>query len=483
MGEAVPAKSNALATMGEAGALVSMIERAARDPAIDIDKLDRLLAMHDSMRAQQAEQAFNDAMAAAQGEMEPVKRDCDNPQTRSKYASFAALDRAIRPIYSRHGFGVSFNTQAPRSGQPLEIGVVAYVTGHGHTRVYSIDMPTDGKGARGGDVMTRTHATGSGVSYGRRYLMQMIFNLATEDDDGNAAGGRHQTEAPRRQEARQEQPQQQAQLGVPQKPHTIVPLKGDTYALWSKRFIEAIDACDTRAHLGDWKALNELTLGKTKAGSPQVYADIEAAIARCEARVAKPQHAPEAPTEPAGASAAESTQAKGDVPKAAGAPPTADGEVFEPKGTKENPYVKRTGLEYVAYATRWLDAAPNATVPDSAAIDVRWDAERKIRNGLGTRIEPSDIERLVEVKGAAKARAKAAPYAPPSTDKPAAVDAPTNPETFLKWANKLYAEATTSDELEIVHNRDVEPRLDELLPPDQQEVLKSYRRRAAEIEP
>ncbi len=50
-------------------------------------------------------------------------------------------------------------------------------------------MPADGKGAKGGDVMTKTHATGSAVSYGRRYLMGMIFNLAviSRDDDGNAA--------------------------------------------------------------------------------------------------------------------------------------------------------------------------------------------------------------------------------------------------------------------------------------------------------
>ena len=52
-------------------------------------------------------------------------------------------------------------------------------------------MPIDTKGARGGDVMTRTHATGSALTYGKRYLLIAMFNLAIEeDDDGNAAGGR-----------------------------------------------------------------------------------------------------------------------------------------------------------------------------------------------------------------------------------------------------------------------------------------------------
>src|SRR6202030_1307723 len=61
----------------------------------------------------------------------------------------------------------------------------------GHSRRYHLDMPVDGKGARGGDVMTKTHAMGSGITYGKRYLLGMIFNLAiVKDDDGNAAGGR-----------------------------------------------------------------------------------------------------------------------------------------------------------------------------------------------------------------------------------------------------------------------------------------------------
>ena len=38
-------------------------------------------------------------------------------------------------------------------------------------------------------MMTRTHATATAVTYGRRYLLCMIFNISTEDDDGNLAAG------------------------------------------------------------------------------------------------------------------------------------------------------------------------------------------------------------------------------------------------------------------------------------------------------
>jgi ERF superfamily len=174
----------------EVVAFVDMIERVARDSSIDIDRLDRLLVMRERENARRAEQAFNEALSLAQTEMQPVGVDSDNPQTRSRFASYAALDRAVRPIYTKYGFGLSFNTADEAPG-PEQVRIICAVSHGGYTRRYHIDMPVDGKGARGGDVMTKTHAMGSGISYGMRYLLRMIFNLAIDqDDDGNAAGGR-----------------------------------------------------------------------------------------------------------------------------------------------------------------------------------------------------------------------------------------------------------------------------------------------------
>lgn len=173
-------------------ALVTMIERFTKDSAIDIDKLDRLLNMRDEIVNRQYEQLFNNSMADAQADMEPVRTDLANDQTRSRYASYAAIDRAIRPIYSRCGFSLSFNMGD--SPTPDTVRVVCYCSHRGgFTRSYHVDVPADGKGPRGGEVMSRTHALGSAVSYGRRYLVNMIFNIAVEsEDDGNhASSNRH----------------------------------------------------------------------------------------------------------------------------------------------------------------------------------------------------------------------------------------------------------------------------------------------------
>jgi hypothetical protein len=173
----------------EAAAFVSMIERAARDPAVDMDKLERLLAMRERQETRMAEQAFAEAMTKAQSEMRAVATDANNPQTRSRYASYMALDRATRPIYTRHGFALSFNTDVGPTPDILIVGCSVMHSG-GYTRHYSVPMPADGKGAKGGDVMTKTHATGAAMTYGQRYLLKMIFNIAVgEDADGNEPAG------------------------------------------------------------------------------------------------------------------------------------------------------------------------------------------------------------------------------------------------------------------------------------------------------
>lgn len=175
----------------DAGALTSVIERAAANPDVDIEKMERLLNMQERMLGRQAETDFFNALTLAQSEIQRVHANLDNKQTRSKYASYGALDKVVRPIYVKHGFALSFDTGTAEVEAHIRILCNVSHRG-GHCKTYHIDMPADGKGAKGGDVMTKTHATASGVSYGRRYLVMMIFNIAIgddNDDDGNSAGG------------------------------------------------------------------------------------------------------------------------------------------------------------------------------------------------------------------------------------------------------------------------------------------------------
>jgi len=162
-------------------AYARIISDAASNPDVDVNKLEKLLDMQERILTRNAEMAFNAAMTKAQSEVKRIAADASNPQTRSRYASYAALDRVLRPVYTENGFALSFNTG---DSPPDYVRVVCDVShAGGFSRQYQIDMPADGKGAKGGDVMTKTHAVGAGMSYGMRYLLKMVFNVAVGEDD------------------------------------------------------------------------------------------------------------------------------------------------------------------------------------------------------------------------------------------------------------------------------------------------------------
>jgi hypothetical protein len=169
---------------------LALLERAIEQD-VDMDKLERLVQMQKDWEARQSEIKYNEAMSAVQEKIQAVKATKQNSQTHSKYAGIVDIDREVRPVYTANGFAISFNTE--KSEQTDHIKVVAYITHKaGHKETRSIDIPSDGKGAKGGDVMTKTHATMSAVTYGQRALTKMIFNIASGefDDDGNKAGAK-----------------------------------------------------------------------------------------------------------------------------------------------------------------------------------------------------------------------------------------------------------------------------------------------------
>lgn len=169
--------------------VLDLIERAARDISVDVTKIQALLDMREKQLDRLAEEAFNEAMRLAQQAMGAVRKDAENPHTRSKYVSFEALDGAIRPIYTEHGFSLSWDEEdCPK---PEHLRVICYVSRGRYTRKYHRDMPITTTGLKGQANMSQIHATGSAFSYGKRYLEAGIFNIAftDRDDDGNAAGG------------------------------------------------------------------------------------------------------------------------------------------------------------------------------------------------------------------------------------------------------------------------------------------------------
>lgn len=186
--------STELAVQGDTAAvpvanIAQLVIAAAQDPATDPAKAREFLSLLGDIQKQQAEAAFNVAMMEAQDEIKPVVRDAENSHTHSKYARLETIDARIRPIYAKHGFSLSFNSAEPRSKDAVRVLCdVRHIAGYAKT--YELEGDIDVSGAKGTSNKTSIQGLGSSVSYLRRYLTLMIFNvtLTDEDNDGNGFG-------------------------------------------------------------------------------------------------------------------------------------------------------------------------------------------------------------------------------------------------------------------------------------------------------
>lgn len=172
--------------------MVAMIERIAMDPNIPIDRLEKMLAMKERMedraredQERQAKKAYFAAMSRCQKELPVVVKRSRNSHTNSNYADLAAIEDQAMPIIHGHGFAVSFQPDGYNDKGELRIlWEISHEEGHSRNGVGEI--PVDGAGSQGKVNKTGTQAFGSTATYGRRYLLCMLFNISTGDDrDGN----------------------------------------------------------------------------------------------------------------------------------------------------------------------------------------------------------------------------------------------------------------------------------------------------------
>lgn len=243
--------------------LPSIIERAASDPTFDIDKLQRLLDMQEQHELRTAQNAFSAAHADAEAEMETISADANNPQTRSRYATFAQLDRATRPIYTKYGFSISFTTE-PMSTENSLLVVGTLSHRQGHTKRYQVPVPITTVGIQGKAMMTPIHATMSAVSYGRRNLEIMMFNLQIgDDDDGNRAGGGVGRRPPppagdaRLNQARNKFELIDTETGEVVTRPAAIPFVNDDYRSWGEKLVGALNNLATSiGDIDEWLQLN-----------------------------------------------------------------------------------------------------------------------------------------------------------------------------------------------------------------------------------
>jgi len=116
------------------------------------------------------------AFIAAQAEFGAASKGAINPHFKSRYADLATCLEAVLPALNKHGLALTYRVYDCDNGVRLE-AVILHTSGE-EISSGILHLPV---------AKQDCHAYGSALTYGKRYLLQNVCALQTEDEDANAA--------------------------------------------------------------------------------------------------------------------------------------------------------------------------------------------------------------------------------------------------------------------------------------------------------
>ena len=180
VGAVVPASPQPDGTVAiHAAAGGTMVERLARDPTFDADKLDRLLQMQERDRRANAEALYNAAAVRFQQRCPIIARG-DTANGRP-YARMDRIWREIRPLLTECGLAVTWESCAVQGESVTIKGHLRHSGGHTVAIDHTIPMPEANRG------QNAAQRAASAETYAKRYAICSALGIQTgDDDDGNA---------------------------------------------------------------------------------------------------------------------------------------------------------------------------------------------------------------------------------------------------------------------------------------------------------
>lgn len=167
--------------------ILSMLEKLALNPAVDADKMAKLLDIQLQVMDRQAKIECNQDMIQIHSLMPRVTPTGEIKNTAgkvvSRYMKYEDIDEVLRPILLQFGFSLMHTSQ--ESNNRLTI-TTTLKHRSGHQESASISLPYDSPNALKNAVQCGV----STQSYGKRANVCSLFNIVMEgeDDDGVSSG-------------------------------------------------------------------------------------------------------------------------------------------------------------------------------------------------------------------------------------------------------------------------------------------------------
>ncbi len=113
-----------------------------------------------------------------QNKLKPVKKQEENPYFKTKYASLSSFLEEAQPVLSENNFALIQQLGGDLNSVSLST-IILHTSGAWIKSTLTM-----------APVKQDPQSVGSCITYARRYGLQTLLGMATEDDDGNFASGK-----------------------------------------------------------------------------------------------------------------------------------------------------------------------------------------------------------------------------------------------------------------------------------------------------
>lgn len=160
----------------------ALIAHAVQSGQLDIETIKELRALQKEMKADAAQEAYVQAMAAFQAEcptIEKTKSVMNNGRLMYKYAPLDVIVATVRPILAKHKLAYSVTVEQTTDA----ITATCKIThSDGHSETSSFAVPT----TAGTNLMSAPQKVASAMTYAKRYAFCNVLGILTGDEDQDA---------------------------------------------------------------------------------------------------------------------------------------------------------------------------------------------------------------------------------------------------------------------------------------------------------
>lgn len=184
-----------LPAQSETAAILGMIERVARDPSVNMDKMMQLMSWRKETLADQRRAQFDEAMSAAKAEIPVINKNREvdftsqKGRTHYKYEDLAEIARVVSPILAKHGLSYRYRVTSNLNEPVTVTCIVSHRAGH-----YEEVTLLGGRDESGNK--NSIQAVASTLTYLQRMTLKAALGLAASDDDDGKASTQKVDEAP-----------------------------------------------------------------------------------------------------------------------------------------------------------------------------------------------------------------------------------------------------------------------------------------------